>query len=60
MSFPLAASAISCLKAAAESPGPVTNGVALLMLGVATLAILGLFLRTLKGLLSGELRTLSV
>ncbi|WP_281366324.1 hypothetical protein [Paraburkholderia fynbosensis] len=59
VSFPLLAPAICSLKVAAESPGRFTNSVALLLLGVASLVILGIFVRTLKGLLSGELRTLS-
>lgn len=59
VSFPLAASAICALRFASVSPGLFTHGVALLLLGVASIAILGLLLRTLKGLFSGELRTLS-
>ncbi|AZC39442.1 SLAC1 anion channel family protein [Pseudomonas chlororaphis] len=59
VSFPLAASTICALRFAGVSPGLFTDGVALLLLCVASVAILGLFLRTLKGLLSGELRTLS-
>lgn len=60
VSFPLSASAICALKVAAESPSRLTNSIALLLLCVASLAILGIFLRTLKGLFSGELRTLSI
>ncbi|WP_186140888.1 SLAC1 anion channel family protein [Burkholderia gladioli] len=59
VSFPLAASAICALRYAGASPGAFTNGVAWLLLGVASLVIAGLLLRTLKGLFSGELRTLS-
>ncbi|MEX3815179.1 SLAC1 anion channel family protein [Paraburkholderia sp. BR13439] len=59
VSFPLSASAICSLRVARESPGRITNSIALLLLCIASLAILGIFLRTLKGLLSGELRTLS-
>ncbi|MBV8271319.1 MAG: SLAC1 anion channel family protein [Cupriavidus sp.] len=59
VSFPLSASAICSLKVAGVSPGRFTNSIALLLLCIASLAILGIFLRTLKGLLSGELRTLS-
>jgi tellurite resistance protein len=59
VSFPLAASAICALRYAGVSPGLFTNGVALLLLCVASVAILGLLLRTLTGLFFGELRTLS-
>lgn len=59
VSFPLAASAICALKFAGVNPSPFTHGVAIILLTVASLAIIGLFARTLKGLLSGELRTLS-
>jgi tellurite resistance protein len=60
ISFPLAASAITALRFASAQPGWVTDGVALVLLGVATLAIAGLAVRTLFGLVRGELRTLSV
>ncbi|MGN4070812.1 hypothetical protein ACS0X5_19065 [Burkholderia gladioli] len=59
VSFPLAAAAICALRHAGASPGAFTDGVAWLLLGVASLVIDGLLLRTLKGLFSGELRTLS-
>ncbi|EGX1118920.1 C4-dicarboxylate ABC transporter [Salmonella enterica subsp. enterica serovar Enteritidis] len=59
VSFPLAASAICALRFAGVNPSPFTDGFALLLLCVASVAILGLFLRTLKGLLSSELRSLS-
>ncbi|WP_336485975.1 SLAC1 anion channel family protein [Methylobacterium nigriterrae] len=58
VSFPLAASAVAGLKLAAE-PGWVTDGVALALLALATLVILWLLVRTLRGLARGELRTLS-
>jgi tellurite resistance protein len=58
--FPLSASALCCVRVAGQSPSLFTNCVALLLLCVASLVILGLFLRTLKGVLSGELRTLSI
>ncbi|MEM5318090.1 SLAC1 anion channel family protein [Paraburkholderia sp. JHI869] len=60
ISFPLSASALCSLMVAADSPGLFTNSIALLLLAVTSLVILGLFLRTLKGLLFGELRTLSI
>ncbi|QNK01505.1 SLAC1 anion channel family protein [Dyella telluris] len=59
VSFPLAASAICAIKFAGVNPSPFTHGVAIFLLAVASLSIVGLFVRTLKGLLSGELRTLS-
>lgn len=58
ISFPLAAASISALRYA-EGAGPVARAVALLVLAITTLIILGLLLRTLLGLLRGELRTLS-
>ena len=59
VSFPLAASAIAALKFAAARPGTVTDVLALALLGLATVTITGLLLRTLVGLARGELRTLS-
>jgi len=58
-SFPLAASAIASLRYAAFHPGPVAAGIAAVLLALATLAIAALLLRTLIGLVRGELRTLS-
>lgn len=60
VSFPLAASAIAALKFAAAEPGAVTDVIALALLGLATVIIAGLLLRTLLGLVRGELRTLSM
>ncbi len=59
VSFPLAASAIACLRYAAFAPGWITYAVAIATLALATLAILALFVRTLLGLARGELHTLS-
>lgn len=59
VSFPLAASAICALRYAAVNPGPFTLSVAGLLLGIASVAIVGLFARTLKGVVAGELRALS-
>jgi tellurite resistance protein len=59
VSFPLAASAIAALKFAAAEPGVVTDGSALALLGLATVVIVGLLLRTVWGIVRGELRTLS-
>ncbi len=59
VSFPLAAAAITALRFAAARPGMVTDGIAFVLLGVASMAIAGLLLRTVFGVLRGELRTLS-
>lgn len=58
-SFPLAASVVAALRFAMAEPGAVTDAIALLLLGVATVAIAGLLVRTLLGVVRGELRTLS-
>ena len=58
VSFPLAASAIAALKFAAAEPGTVTDVLALALLGLATITIAGLLLRTLVGLARTELWTL--
>ena len=59
VSFPLAASTIAALKFAIAQPSVITDGIALSLLGFASVTIVGLLLRTLVGLLRGELRTLS-
>jgi tellurite resistance protein len=59
VSFPLAASAIAALRFAASEPGWITNGIALILLGLASIVIAGLLIRTLIGVVYGELRTLS-
>ena len=59
VSFPLAAAAVAALRVAAAGPGWVTDSVALALLALATLVILWLLVRTLIGLIRGELRTLS-
>ncbi len=59
VSFPLAASAIACLRFAAAEPGWITNAIAVLALALATLVIGGLLASTLLGLARGELRHLS-
>jgi len=58
-SFPLAASCIAAFKFAAARPGVITDGIALVLLGLVTLVNLGLFLRTSLGIVQGELRDLS-
>ncbi|GJE62791.1 SLAC1 anion channel family protein [Methylobacterium trifolii] len=59
VSLPLAASAAAALRLAGTRPGWATDGVALALLALATLVILWLLVRTLAGLVRGELRTLS-
>jgi tellurite resistance protein len=59
VSFPLAATAITALRFAAASPGMIPDMLALALLAFATLTIAALFVRTLVGILRGELRTLS-
>jgi tellurite resistance protein len=55
----LAACAVTALKFAAALPGWVTDAIARGMLFLTTLVICGLFIRTVMGLVRGELRTLS-
>jgi tellurite resistance protein len=59
VSFPLAASAIAALKFAAFDPNWFTTAVALLLLALGTVTIAGLLVRTLVGVVQGELKTLS-
>jgi tellurite resistance protein len=59
VSFPLAASAIVALRFATARPSEITDGLALALLALATLTIIGLLVRTLYGVVTGELRTLS-
>lgn len=59
VSFPLAASAIASERYAALTPGLPREIVAALLLALATAAIGGLLVRTLAGLLRGELQTLN-
>ncbi len=59
VSFPLAACAIAALKFAAFDPNWFTVGTAWALLTLATLTIGALLLRTLAGVVQGELRTLS-
>ena len=60
VSFPLAASSIAGLRYASAQPGRITDAVALGLLALATIAIAGLLVRTLLGVLKGELRALSI
>jgi tellurite resistance protein len=59
VSFPLAASAIAALRFAEAEPSMFTDAIAIGLLALATLVIAWLFVRTLIGVLRGELRTLS-
>ena len=59
VSFPLAASAIAAFRIAIAMQVWITDAIAILLLAFATLVITGLLLRTLVGLLRGELRTIS-
>lgn len=59
VSFPLAASALAALRYASHAPGPVANGLAAVVLALATAVIAGLLWRTVRGILAGELRALS-
>ena len=60
MSFPLAASAIAALRYAGYHPGAIAAGIGAALLALATVAIAGLLLRTLIGLVRGEFRALSI
>jgi tellurite resistance protein len=59
VSFPLAAAAVAAIRFAEARPGGVSEAVALLLLAVATLVVAGLSVRTLAGIVRGELRALS-
>ena len=59
VSFPLATSAIAAVRFGSASAGLVTDAIAILLLGFATLAIFALLLRTLWGIARGELGTMS-
>ncbi len=59
VSFPLAAAAATAVRFADARPGLFTDIVALAVLGLASMVITGLLVRTLLGVVRGELRTLS-
>jgi len=59
VSFPLAASAIAGLRIALASRSMATDVIAVVLLGLASLAVTLLLLRSLFGVVRGELRTLS-
>ncbi len=58
-SFPLAAAAIAALRYSTYHPSQVSVGIAIALLALASIAIAALMLRTLLGLVRGELRTLA-
>jgi len=60
VSFPLAACAIAGLRFATFHSGLAVNGLALALLGLVTLIIGWLLVRTLVGIARGELRALSI
>jgi tellurite resistance protein len=59
VSFPLASSAIAALRFSAADPNWFTIGVAWALLGLATLTLFGLLVRTVVGVARGELKTLT-
>ncbi len=59
VSFPLAACAIAGLRIAAAVRSTATDLIAIVLLGLASLVVALLLLRTLFGVVRGELRTLS-
>jgi tellurite resistance protein len=59
VSFPLAAAAIAALRIALASSGSTADVIAIALLLLATVVITALLMRTLLGLVRGELRTLS-
>ncbi|BET80143.1 C4-dicarboxylate transporter/malic acid transport protein [Edwardsiella anguillarum] len=59
VSFPLASSAGSALRYAAHHPGPISQGIALLLLAVVSLLLLWMVAYTVHGIARGRLRTLA-
>jgi tellurite resistance protein len=59
VSFPLAATSIAALRFAAGTPGLLWQWIAWVLLGFTTLVITALLLRTVVGILDGEMRELS-
>jgi tellurite resistance protein len=59
VSFPLAASATAAMRYASADSSWILDGIAILILALASATIVGLLIRTLVGLARGELRTLS-
>lgn len=59
VSFPLAASAVAAIRFADARPGQVSSAIALALLALASLVIAALFVRTIAGILRGELKALT-
>ena len=59
VSFPLAATAIASLRIASAEPSRAASAIAGALLALATVVIVGLFVRTAIGIVRGELRALS-
>jgi tellurite resistance protein len=59
VSFPLAASAIAALRIAAADAGPAADAVAIALLALSSIVIACLLVRTLVGVVRGELAALS-
>lgn len=58
VSFPLAASASTALRYAEHQRTMMTDGIAVVLLALATVTIMALFARTVSGIARGELRNL--
>jgi tellurite resistance protein len=58
VSFPLAAATVASLHFSADIPSVVNRAVAVLLLGITTSIVFALMVRTVRGLLRGELRQL--
>jgi tellurite resistance protein len=58
-SFPLAASAGAALRYADHAGGAVADGIAVVLLGIASVTILVFTAQTLRGIANGQLRALS-
>jgi tellurite resistance protein len=59
VSFPVAAMAAAALRYADHAQSPIADALALGLLAIASIVIAALALRTILGILKGELRTLS-
>lgn len=59
VSFPLVSASIAALHYAETISGAIADTLALALLALATVVVAGMLVRTLVGLLRGELRTLS-
>ncbi len=57
--FPLAASAIAALRLASADPGMIVDGLAVILLALASVVMTGLLVRTLIGVARGEMRVMS-